>query len=175
MSYNDELVKRVVEAYCEETGSTEFTKDDAIAWAIQNKRWQPSRKSLVQLLREELDVAMRAKKRVVKGRKVRQYHCIRRKLSDGYVQTVWAHIDVATEPFMETSIDQQRKGISGVVYSLHSTIVYWKERNPESQIEALFDFRDDNADRDAALAAGQAVQDDEELELDLEAEVEETV
>lgn len=174
MNYNDQLIKQVVEAYCDETGNTEWTKDAVITWALANNKWKPSRKSLVQLLREELDVAVRAKKRIVRGRKVRQYHCITRKLPDGYVQTVWAHIDVATEPFMEDSVARQRRGIAGVVYSLHSTIVYWKERNPESQIEALFDFRDDNADRDALLAAGQVVQEDES-ELDLEAEVEETV
>jgi hypothetical protein len=165
MNYNEHLIKKVVDGYCKATGFTEFTKDDAIAWAIHNDQWKPSLKSQVELLRQELSVAMRAVKKVVKGRKVRQYNCIRRKLSDGYVQTVWAHIDVATEPFMEQSIGHQRQGLAGIAYSLHSTIVYWKEKNPDSTIEASFDFTNDNADRDAALAAGQVIEDDE---LDLE-------
>src|SRR5690349_2765931 len=135
MNYNDELIKRVVEEYCAETGATEFIKDDVIAWAIDNGKWKPSRKNQVQLLREELNVALRSKKKVVKGgRKVRLYNCIKRKLSDGYVQTVWAHIDVATEPFMEQSVAEQRKGIVGQVYSVFNTVVYWKDKNPESQL-----------------------------------------
>jgi len=173
MNYNEEIIKRVVKAYEDETGNTEWTKDEVITWALANDKWKPTRKSLVELLRQELDVAVRSKRRIVKGRKVREYNYIRRKLPDGYVQTVWAHIDVATFPFMEQSVAEQRKGIAGVVYSLHNTIVYWNERNSANKLDVLFDFRDDNADRDAALAAGQS--EDDEPELDLEAEIEEAV
>jgi len=166
MSYNDQLIERVVETYCAATQNTEFSRTDVAAWAIQNGHWKPSMKSQIELLSDELAVAMRAERKTIKGRKVRQYHCIRRKLESGYVQTVWAHIDVATDPFMEQSIALRRKGAANIVYQIHNDVVHWKEKNPNTTIEVLFDFRDDNADKDAALAAGQAV-DDEELDIEV--------
>src|ERR1041385_7457949 len=148
MNYHDQLIEHIVEPYREEHGD-EFSTAEAAAWAIQQKKWKPSLKSQIELLREGLSEAMRSDRRVVDGRKVRQYHCIRRTVGE-YVQTVWAHIDVATQDFMEDSFARRRKVLASNAYQLHSDVVFWNEnKNTGSPIQILFDFTDDNADRDA--------------------------
>jgi hypothetical protein len=165
MNYNDQIIERVVEAYREANGDGEFLKQDVAAWAIKTGTWKPSLKSQIELLSDEISTAMRSERKVVNGRNVRQYHCIVRKLKSGYTQTVWAHIDVASPEFMEQSVALRRKNIGNKVFQLHSDIVYWNEyKNPARPIEALFDFRDDIADREQAIVLGQD-QDDEQGEL----------
>ena len=165
MNYNDQIIERVVEAYREANGDGEFLKQDVAAWAIKTGTWKPSLKSQIELLSDEISTAMRSERKVVNGRNVRQYHCIVRKLESGLHQTVWAHIDVASPEFMEQSVALRRKNIGNKVFQLHSDIVYWNEhKNPARPIEALFDFRDDIADREQAIVLGQD-QDDEQGEL----------
>ena len=112
-------------------------------------------KSQVELLRGEISEAMQSSWRDYNGLRVRQYHCIQRKLDDGGVQTVWSHIDVATPQFMEQSFARRRQAEANRCYQLHSDIIYWNEvKNPGKPLEVLFDFRDDLADRDHAREAG---------------------
>lgn len=152
MNYEQQLIKTLVEPFQKANHEGEFSKQDVAAWAIQQGLWKPSMKSQIELLCEELSRAMQAERREYKGRKIRQYHCIRRVLDNGYVQTVWAHIDVATPEFMEQSVARRRKSLTSKAYQLHSDIVYWNEqKNPGALLEVLFDFRDDIADRDQIL------------------------
>lgn len=150
-TYNKTVIQRLVEPFLKAAGGGEFSHQEIAAWAIQNGLWKPNMKSQIALLCAELSEAMRAEKRDYKGLKVRQYHCVRRPLENGDIQTVWAHIDVATPEFMEQSIARRRQSLSAKAYQIHSDIVYWNEsKNPGRPLEALFDFRDDIADRDHA-------------------------
>lgn len=147
--YNKQVMRRLVEPFQAATGLTEFSLEDVASWAIQNDLWQPPLKSQIALLREELSAAVRSDRKDYDGRKVRQYHCVERPLGNGYVQMVWAHIDVATPSFMEQSFARRRRNLADRSYQLHSDIVYWNEqKNPAEPVEMLFDFRDDIADRD---------------------------
>jgi hypothetical protein len=165
MNYNEQLIQRLVEPYRDQVGDGEFLNGELAAWAISNKLWEPPMKSKIAMLCSELSEAMRSMKRTVKGRKVRQYHCIVQKLSNGLRQTVWAHIDVATPEFMEDSVQRRRTSLAGKAFQLHSDIVYWNEyKNPGRPLEVLFDFRDDNADRDHALENGTYKDDEDDDE-----------
>ncbi len=155
-TYNKNVIARLVEPFRRAVGDGEFSHQEMAAWAIQNDLWKPNMKSQIALLCNELSEAMRSEKRDYKGLKVRQYHCVRRQLEDGAVQTVWAHIDVATPEFMEQSVARRRQSLSAKAYQLHSDIVYWNEsKNPGRPLEALFDFKDDIADRDHARESGE--------------------
>lgn len=151
-NYNKIVITKLVERYRKEVGDGEISREEIAAWAIQNQLWKPTMKSQIALLCDELSTALRSERKEFKGRKVRQYHCVRRILEDGAVQTVWAHIDVATPEFMELSVARRRQGLAAKAYQLHNDIVYWNEfKNPARPLEMLFDFRDDIADRDQSL------------------------
>jgi hypothetical protein len=154
--YNHIVIEKIVEAFRKANGDGEFSLSEMAAWAIQNGLWAPSMKSKVSILRGELSEAMQSARRNYKGMKVREYHCIQQKLDDGAIQTVWAHIDVATPQFMEQSFSRRRTSEANRCYQLHSDIVYWnEEKNPPQPVEMLFDFRDDIADRDHGREAGE--------------------
>jgi hypothetical protein len=134
-------------------------------WAIQNKLWAPTVKSQIALLRGEISEAMQTARREYKGLKVRQYHCVQRKLEDGAIQTVWSHIDVATPEFMENSFGRRRTAEANRCYQLHSDIIYWNEvKNPGRPVDMLFDFRDDIKDRDHARESGEGLNDFQDLD-----------
>ncbi len=155
MNYEEQLIKALVEPYQRANPNGEFSKQDVAAWAIHHGLWKPSMKSMVALLSDELSHAMQAQRREYKGRKIREYHCIERTLDDGYKQLVWAHIDVATPEFMEQSVARRRHSLASKAYQLHCDILYWNEqKNNGAPLEVLFDFRDDNADRDHELNSG---------------------
>lgn len=155
-NYNEIVIEKIVEPFRKVHGDGDFSLSDMAAWAIQNKLWAPAMKSQVAILRGEISEAMQASRREYKGMRVRQYHCVRRTLDDGAVQTVWSHIDVATGEFMEESFARRRRSEANRCYQLHSDITYWNDKkNPGRPIEMLFDFRDDIADRDHARESGE--------------------
>lgn len=155
-TYNENVIERIVEPFRQAHGDGDFSLSDMAAWAIRNRLWSPSMKSQMAVLRGEISEAMQTAKREYNGMKVRQYHCVQRKLDDGAIQTVWSHIDVATPEFMETSFARRRQGEASRCYQLHSDIVYWNEqKNAGRPVEMLFDFRDDIADRDHARGSGE--------------------
>lgn len=155
-TYNQIVIHKIVEPYQKAHGGEASTSIEMAAWALDNKLWAPTRKSQIALLRAEISEAMQAARREYKGLKVRQYHCIQRQLEDGAVQTVWSHIDVATDEFMEQSFARRRRAEANRLYQLHSDIIYWnEEKNPGRPVEMLFDFRDDIADREHARESGE--------------------
>ena|ERR1700677_3874075 len=160
-TYNKNVIAKLVEPFREANGDGEFSHHEIAAWAIQNGLWHPPMKSQISQLAGELSEAMQSERREYEGLKVRQYHCVRRKLENGMVQTVWAHIDVATPDFMEQSFARRRQSISAKAYQLHSDIIYWNgEKNPGEPLQVLFDFRDDIADRDHSRESGEDFEDD---------------
>jgi len=164
-TYNKNVIERLVKPFRDVHGDGEFSHQEIAAWAIQNGLWKPPMKSQVAILSGELSAAMQAERKEYKGLKVRQYHCVRRTLDTGMVQTVWAHIDVATPGFMEQSFARRRQNIAAKVYQLHSDISYWnEEKNPRAPIQMLFDFTDDNADRDHARNFGEQLDDEDGLQ-----------
>jgi hypothetical protein len=155
-SYNEIIIDKIVEPFRRVHGHGDFSLSEMAAWAIQNKLWAPTMKSQIALLRGEISEAMQAARKEYKGLKVRQYHCVQRKLDDGAIQSVWSHIDVATPEFIEQSFARRRQAEANRCYQLYSDIVYWnEEKNPGRPVEVLFDFRDDIADRDHARNSGE--------------------
>jgi len=166
-TYNKNVIDRLVKPFREVHGDGEFSHQQIAAWAIQNGLWKPAMKSQIALLSGELSSAMQSERKEYKGLKVRQYHCVRRALDDGMMQTVWAHIDVATPGFMEQSFARRRQSIAAKAYQLHSDIIYWNdEKNPAAPLQMLFDFTDDIADRDHARESGEDFGDEDIQDLD---------
>jgi hypothetical protein len=166
-TYNQLVIAKIVEPFRKVHGDGDFSLDEMAAWAIDNKLWAPTMKSQIALLRGEISEAMQSARREYKGLKVRQYHCVQRKLDDGAIQTVWSHIDVATPEFMEQSFARRRQAEANRCYQLHSDIIYWNDaKNPGEPLEVLFDFRDDIADRDHARESGEDFEGDDSQDLD---------
>jgi hypothetical protein len=166
-TYNQVVIARIVEPFRKEHGDGDFSLDEMTVWAIQKKLWAPTMKTQMALLRAEISEAMQSARREYNGLKVRQYHCVQRRLDSGGVQTLWSHIDVATPEFMEQSFGRRRQSEANRCYQLHSDIIYWNEKkNPGKPLEVLFDFRDDIADRDHARESGEDFPGDDSQDLD---------
>lgn len=112
-AYHPHLRKTITDRYRREVKDGELDYTEVAVWAIREGLWAPSFEDQVEKCRRELAAAARDQKFTDEdGNKVRANYCVR---SEGtkpngqkFVQTVWAHIDVATYPFMEAAFAQRR-------------------------------------------------------------------
>jgi hypothetical protein len=151
--YNTQLDKQIIERYKREVKDGELDLGEVAVWAIQNNLWKEPLEDRVEKLRKQLATAMRSKTFTdPKGRKPRQNYCVRREgvHPDGrkYLQTVWAHIDVATHPFMELAFSQRRSGIAGTCVQGHVDVAHYNEfkRGDNPEIQFPLNFTEDVAD-----------------------------
>jgi hypothetical protein len=160
--YNEQLIDQLVKTYEEDHGHEPFSKMELAAWAIQKGLWETPMKTQIQLLSDELGNAMGTARKNVDGRKVRQYHCIQQDLEDGSKQTLWCHVDLATPEFLEQSVSRRRRSQRNQNIQLHNDVVYINETKG-THIQLLFDYTDDIADYEHALANGENNKDREDM------------
>jgi hypothetical protein len=152
--YYNQLDKHIVERYKREVKDGELDLAEVALWAIQNGLWKEPLEDQVEKLRKQLASMLRGKTFTDEdGQKPRSNYCIRRPVVDSngrrYVQTVWAHIDVATHEFMQASFSQRRSGIADICYQAHVDNAHWNKfkRGENPEIQMPLDFTNDVADR----------------------------
>ena len=106
----------IIDRYRREVQDGEIDYAEVSAWAIQEKLWEDSFEDKVEKCRKQLAAAARTQVFTDEdGQEVRSLYSVRRIATrdDGrkYIQTVWAHIDVATYPFMVQAFSQMHEGV----------------------------------------------------------------
>jgi hypothetical protein len=124
------------------------------AWAIENDRWQAHRALQVRQCAREIGRAMREEYITdAKGRRVRVKHPVTKKSGDTQT-TFWDDIRTAPRAHMEMSFSQRRMRVVGDCRQLKMDADSYNEANiNEPPIQIVFDFTDDLAEMEAALAA----------------------
>jgi hypothetical protein len=127
------------------------TKIEIAQWAINNNRWQPQPSLILNLCADELAGAMREE--IItdqQGRKVRAKHVAKMPGPDGEEQYLWDDIRTASREHMHVSAQMERQQIASWCYRLKVDIDSFNQNNsPRRPIQISFDFRPDNADREA--------------------------
>lgn len=152
--YNSQLDKQIIDRYKREVKDGEIDLTEVAVWAIREGLWKAPFEDQVEKLRKQLATALRAKTFTdAKGRRVRSNYCVRRNTTDAngreYVQTVWAHIDVASHPFMVDSFSQRHDGIADICTQAHIDVAHYNEyrRGENPEILLPLDFTNSVADR----------------------------
>jgi hypothetical protein len=121
------------------------------AWAIQQSRWEPPRRSKIDLCAKELAEAMRLEMEVdPQGRTVRAKYCakITEKDTEGKLtqRTLW--FDRNAEPdLMHRSLQQRRDGILGDCKQLRTDKDSYNENNSHGvKLQLSFNFETDLLD-----------------------------
>lgn len=130
--YSSQLHSKIIDRFRQEVGDGQKTAREMAVWAVHLELWDAPIRSKVDQLTKELSVALRSREFTdAKGRKVKAYHRVTQEgtAPDGtkQVQTVWAHIDVATHKFIEESLRQTRKGIVAVAVRSETVQDHWNE------------------------------------------------
>ena len=143
-------MQQIFEDFEQQFGSEPVSLDVVAEWAIMQRRFAPSPRSVVKLCREALADSLREAKRVdPNGREYRAKHSMR--TSVGGVQlTLWADIDSAPRSFMERSFAQRRKGIANDCFQVKQDVDHFNEaRGSERPIQMILDFSEDVAEMEA--------------------------
>lgn len=152
-TYNSQLRKRILGRYRDEVHNGENDFAEVAVWAIREKLWDESFEDKVEKLRRDLAAAAREEKFTdVEGNHVRANYCVRREAvrpnGQKYIQTVWAHIDVASYPFMEESFRQRKRALLDPAFQGHVDVTHYNKyrrgKNPE--IPFCLDLTKDIAD-----------------------------
>jgi hypothetical protein len=133
----------IINRYRREVHDGELDYADVSVWAIREKLWEDSFEDKVEKCRKQLAAAARTQTFIdQKGREVRSNYSVRR-VADAangrkYIQTVWAHIDVATHPFMEQAFAQMHEGVINAAVHEYVNKAHYNEfrrgDNPEIPI-----------------------------------------
>ena len=145
MSYAEQM-QRIANEYFQE-GHSVTTSHEMAIWAIQTKKWEPQRSTLINQCADELSKAMREEYFTDRqGRLVRAKHVARRE-QGGKQISLWSDIRIATRDHMETAFQQRRQQIVGDCHQLKVDVDSYNENiNPSNPIQMVFDFRDDLAE-----------------------------
>ena len=125
----------IIDRYRREIQDGEIDYAEVSVWAIQEKLWEDSFEDKVEKCRKQLAAAARTQMFTDEdGQEVRSLYSVRRVATrdDGrkYIQTVWAHIDVATYPFMVQAFSQMHEGV------VNAAATRVREQNALQQISA---------------------------------------
>lgn len=146
-----EALQELVEKYRDENHVDSVNLDEAAAWLLRNKYWEPRIKRQMDILKEELRIALREEYFYdPQGRHVRKKHAQRTyKIIDGKPKqlVLWHDITIATRPQMQACSQQRRRGIVMDCKQLKTDIDSYNENfNKSVPIKLLWDFTDDLAD-----------------------------
>lgn len=118
-------------------------------WAISRKRWDPSKKSMIDRCAEELATAMRQEMETdPQGRLVRAKNCATVVEKDAQGRTVqktfWFDRDAGTPDLMRRSLQQRRNGVLGEVKQLKTDCDSYNDNNIHgAHIQMSFNFESD--------------------------------
>jgi len=145
MSYVEQM-QRIANEYFE-TGHSITTTHEMALWAIQTRRWEPQRGTLINQCADELSKAMREEYFTdQQGRRVRAKHVARRE-QGGKQISLWSDMRIATRDHMEMAFQQRRQQIVGDCHQLKNDVDSYNDNiNPSAPIQMIFDFRDDLAE-----------------------------
>jgi hypothetical protein len=146
-----EALQELVEQYRNENHVDSVNLEEAAAWMLRHKHWQPRLKKQIDILKEELSEALREEFfHDPQGRRVRKKHAqkIFTLQNDMPKQLVlWHDITTATRPQMQACSQQRRQGIVMDCKQLKTDIDSYNENfNKSVPIKMLWDFTDDLAD-----------------------------
>ena len=147
-----ERLQELVEQYRDEEHVDSVTLEEAAAWIIRQKHWQPRIRKQMDILKDELRHALREEYITdPQGRRVRRKHAQKtyRILDDGKrKQSVfWHDIETATRPQMQAAAQQRRQGVVMDCKQLKQDVDSYNENyNKSVPIKLLWDFTDDLAD-----------------------------
>jgi hypothetical protein len=149
-----EALQDIVEKYRESGEAWPADRNTIAAWAYRNGLWEPSRKSAVQQLAQDLGRAMREEYiEDAQGRRVRKLHARRidtLQASGEYKQiTVWDDIRSAKPEHMHMSFQQRRLMVLGDCHQLKTDVESYNDNfNPAKPVQIHFDFSEDLEEMD---------------------------
>lgn len=148
MTYSEQL-QAIANEYRSSGEAWPATSHQIAAWAIQTRRWQAQRSSLIDQCAEELSRAMGEEyHRDPQGRQVRVKHAARVS-HDGTQKWIWDDIRSATRDHMARAFQNRRGQIFGEVWQLKNDVDSFNEnRVPEKPIRMVWDFTDDCEERE---------------------------
>lgn len=153
-TYHQMIDRTILKKYEDEFDVEVINTDHVAQWALKNELWDPPRKSKISLLKKDLANALRSKKvEDSKGRKIKANHCLKEESFDDsgrkIKQAIWAHIDVATFPFMEKVMQQNVNFVADTCCQMELTRQYFNEKNSGKNppLELNLDFTETVADR----------------------------
>lgn len=151
---NATLRRQITSRYKREVKDGEIDFTEVAVWAIRNDLWKTPFEDQVEQCRRELVAAAREEKFTdPDGNKVRSNYCVRREVTkpngQKYIQTVWAHIDVASHPFMEQSFQQRYEAAVGPLTQAYIDVSHYNKhrRGENPEIPFPLDFTHAVADR----------------------------
>ena len=153
---NRGALQDLVEQYRNEEHVDSVNLAEAAAWMIRNKHWLPRVKKQIDILKDELRVALREEYITdPQGRRVRRKHAQRtyKVAEDGKSKQMvfWHDIETATRPQMQACSQQRRQGVVMDCRQLKNDVDSYNENyNKSIPIKLLWDFTDDLADLEFA-------------------------
>jgi len=146
---NDQLLD-IVDHYLDQGGSVPIDLDDLARFAINNGHWMRHGSALIQLCKRDFSRAMREQYHTdLQDRRVRTYHAAKRRGSGGEQKVFWADMRDAPPEHMQLAFHQRRTQIVGDCVQLKRDVDSYNENNQHGiQIQMVFDFRDDIAERE---------------------------
>ena len=148
-----EILQDIAEEYRQETHTSSINLKEVAAWMMREKGWQPKPRDAINLLAEELRVALREQYIIdPQGRHVRQKHPEKttREMADGSHEqyVLWHDIREATRPQMQAAFQQRRFGVALDCNRLKIDVDSYNENfnSSDVDIQLELDFTDDVAD-----------------------------
>lgn len=149
MTYKEQL-QRIVREYQDADQPWPATCKDIAAWALDNKKWQAQRDTLLNRCADELSDAMREEFYTdPQGRRVRTKHAAK-SMVDGEQAVLWDDIRTAPYEHMLVAFQQRRQQIVGDCHRLKLDVDSYNENtNQGPTIQMPLDFGPDVADIEA--------------------------
>jgi len=134
--------QRIVSDYIAAGGIWPASKAEIAEWALEHKRWQPSREDILRLCGDALTTAMAEEVFTdEQGRTVRAKMAARTE-RDGTRGTFWHDVREAPIAFLRIGVTQRRNAIAAECYHLSNVVNYSNDHHQE-QIELDLDFARD--------------------------------
>ena len=138
-------LRNVVEEYKAAGGPWPAEAKAIAAWAIANRRWEPSTTAAVSLCAHEISKAMREEYFTdPKGRRVRSKHQVT-KMEDGHQVRLWDDMRGAARDHMLIAFQQRRNSIVADCRQLGTDVESFNEFGATEgrPIQIVFDFTND--------------------------------
>ncbi len=149
--------QQIVSDYRDAGGAWPAKKTEIVEWALQNKRWNPSREDIRRMCGDAIVEGMREEVFTdEKGRSIRA-KLPAKTTRDGEQGTFWDDLRTAPLDFVQISVAQRRNGIVAECYHLNNMVRYFNEHHGEGeQIELSLEFTKDVRELDQPLDAKAA-------------------
>jgi len=149
LSYAKQL-QRIADDYRKTGQKWPATAHDIAGWAIQERRWQPSRSDMISQCADQIARAMREEYIIdPQGRKVRAKHVATEQRDGGQV-ALWDDIRTADRQHMTLAFQQRRQQIVGDCRQLKTDVDSYNENgNNGIPIQIVLDFTEDVAELEA--------------------------